>query len=35
MFSSITNEAVEALALKIGDSAYAVIKASDVTVGKD
>jgi molybdopterin-binding protein len=35
MFSSITNEAVEALALKVGDSAYAVIKASDVMVGKD
>ena len=34
-FSSITNEAVEALALKVGDSAYAVIKASDVMVGKD
>lgn len=33
--SSITNEAVEALALKVGDQAYAVIKASDVMVGKD
>jgi molybdopterin-binding protein len=33
--SSITNEAVEALALKLGDAAYAVIKASDVMVGKD
>jgi len=33
--SSITNEAVEALALKVGDAAYAVIKASDVMVGKD
>ncbi len=33
--SSITNEAVEALALKVGDVAYAVIKASDVMVGKD
>ena len=35
IFSSITNEAVESLALKVGDSAYAVIKASDVMVGKD
>ena len=33
--SSITNEAVAALALKVGESAYAVIKASDVMVGKD
>ena len=33
--SSITNEAVAALALKVGDAAYAVIKASDVMVGKD
>jgi len=33
--SSITNEAVEALALKVGDAAYAVIKASDVMVGRD
>ena len=33
--SSITNEAVEALALAVGDSAYAVIKASDVMVAKD
>jgi molybdopterin-binding protein len=32
--SSITNEA-DALALKVGDAAYAVIKASDVMVGKD
>ncbi|HZP35510.1 MAG TPA: molybdopterin-binding protein [Methylomirabilota bacterium] len=35
MFSSITNEAVDALALRVGDAAYAVIKASDVMVGKD
>jgi molybdopterin-binding protein len=28
-------EAVEALGLKVGDAAYAVIKASDVMVGKD
>ena len=33
--ASITNEAVEALALRVGDSAYAVIKATDVMVGKD
>ncbi|MEJ0027842.1 MAG: molybdopterin-binding protein [Rhizomicrobium sp.] len=32
--SSITNEAVDDLGLKIGDDAYAVIKASDVMIGK-
>jgi molybdopterin-binding protein len=32
--SSITNEAVDDLALKIGDEAVAVIKASDVMIGK-
>lgn len=32
--SSITNEAVDELDLKVGDSATAVIKASDVMVGK-
>jgi molybdopterin-binding protein len=32
--SSITNQAVEALALKRGDEAGAVIKASDVMIGK-
>jgi molybdopterin-binding protein len=32
--SSITNEAVDELALKVGDSAAAVIKASDVMIGK-
>jgi molybdopterin-binding protein len=32
--ASITNEAVEDLALKVGDSASAIIKASDVMVGK-
>ncbi|HTW33081.1 MAG TPA: molybdopterin-binding protein [Rhizomicrobium sp.] len=32
--ASITNEAVDDLALKVGDSAIAVIKASDVMVGK-
>jgi molybdopterin-binding protein len=33
--ASITNEAVTELKLKAGDKAYAVIKASDVMVGKD
>ena len=32
--SSITNEAVDDLGLKAGDTAYAVIKASDVMIGK-
>jgi molybdopterin-binding protein len=32
--SSITNEAVDDLALKPGDEAWAVIKASDVMIGK-
>jgi len=32
--ASITNEAVDELGLKVGDSATAVIKASDVMVGK-
>jgi molybdopterin-binding protein len=33
--ASITNEAVEELALKVGDKAAAVIKASNVIVAKD
>jgi molybdopterin-binding protein len=33
--SSITNEAARALALKRGDTAYAIIKASEVIVGRD
>ncbi len=33
MFASITNEAVDDLALKVGDSVSAVIKSSDVMVG--
>jgi molybdopterin-binding protein len=32
--ASITNEAVDDLQLKVGDAATAVIKASDVMVGK-
>jgi molybdopterin-binding protein len=32
--ASITNEAVDDLALKVGDEVWAVIKASDVMVGK-
>lgn len=31
--AAITNEAVEELGLAVGQSAYAVIKASDVMVG--
>jgi molybdopterin-binding protein len=34
VMSSITNEAVNDLALKAGDEVWAVIKASDVMVGK-
>lgn len=33
--ASITNEAVDELRLAKGDAAYAVIKASDVMIGKD
>jgi len=33
--ASITNEAVDELRLKVGQDAYAVIKASDVMIGVD
>jgi molybdopterin-binding protein len=33
--ASITNEAVDELGLKAGQTAYAIIKASDVMVGLD
>jgi len=33
--SSITNEAVDELNLKVGKTAYAVVKASDVMVATD
>jgi molybdopterin-binding protein len=32
--SSITNEAVDELSLKVGDSVSAIIKSSDVMIGK-
>jgi molybdopterin-binding protein len=32
--ASITNEAVDDLKLKVGDEAAAIIKASDVMIGK-
>jgi molybdopterin-binding protein len=35
MTASITNEAAAELGLKAGDAAYAVVKATDVMIGKD
>jgi molybdopterin-binding protein len=34
VFSSITNNAIDDLGLKVGDEAIAVVKASDVMVAK-
>lgn len=34
VFSSITNEAVDELAITVGDEVSAIIKSSDVMVGK-
>ncbi|NPU12231.1 MULTISPECIES: molybdopterin-binding protein [Bradyrhizobium] len=34
VFSAITNEAVDELALAVGDTVSAVIKSSDVMIGK-
>jgi molybdopterin-binding protein len=34
VFSAITNEAVDELALEVGDSVSAIIKSSDVMIGK-
>ena len=34
VFAAITNEAVDELALQVGDSVSAVIKSSDVMIGK-
>jgi molybdopterin-binding protein len=33
--ASITNEAVDELGLRVGQEAYAVVKASDVMIGLD
>lgn len=33
--SSITNDAASELELAVGDQAYAVVKSSDVMIGKD
>jgi molybdopterin-binding protein len=34
VFAAITNEAVDDLGLKVGDTVSAVIKSSDVMIGK-
>lgn len=34
VFSAITNEAVDELQLKVGDTVSAVVKSSDVMIGK-
>lgn len=34
IMSAITNEAVEDLSLKVGDTVSAVVKSSDVMIGK-
>lgn len=34
VFASITNEAIDEMKLKVGDAAVAIVKASDVMVGK-
>jgi molybdopterin-binding protein len=34
VFSAMTNEAVDELALDVGDAVSAVIKSSDVMIGK-
>jgi molybdopterin-binding protein len=33
--SSITNESIDSLGLKVGGSVYVVVKASDVVIGID
>ena len=35
IMSSITNESVDGLGLKVGGSVYVVVKASDVMIGVD
>jgi molybdopterin-binding protein len=35
IMSSITNESVDSLGLKVGGSVYVVVKASDVMIGVD